>query len=437
MDKCSLADRLQALWDHLGLSAAHVATQVAGDLAAFAAAAPERIAGLVLMTPTRLDGESFAALAQRTLLVSGDAGIVRQTVDAALASLPGASEMVLEDYAPTGWSDVIADHPEPIAEQMIGFLEPFAATAVAPDVPRSGEVAGIHYEIVGRGPALILLPILLAPSQWQPILDDLSQHYSLVVLGGAQLGGVALLEARARTPAYQGLFRTLIDLMAPAADAHILDIGCGAGSLDRLLARRGGARLKITAIDVNPFLLRQAGLLAAADGVGERIDFMAGDATSLDFADAAFDGVFSITVLEECDAARALCEMVRVVKPGGAVAVAVRAIDLPQWWHLALPQALADKVSIPPQSVAEKGIADARLYQAMADAGLENLVPLPSLVSIETPDTPYWRYREDAVLASLTADERQAWASARSAALAAGLLFMAHPMHAAVAWKAA
>src|SRR4029077_9648296 len=124
--------------------------------------------------------------------------------------------------------------------------------------PREGAHAGITYRIEGRGPALVLLPFFLAPSQWAPAVARLAQHFSVITLGGAHLGGVATLEDRARAPTYQAMFRTLIDLMAPRPGEAILDVGCGAGSLDRLLARRLGKANAITAIDTNPFLLREA-----------------------------------------------------------------------------------------------------------------------------------------------------------------------------------
>ena len=90
------------------------------------------------------------------------------------------------------------------------------------------------------GPALMLLPFFLAPSQWAPAIERLARQFTVITLGGAHLGGVATLEDRARAPTYQAMFRTLIDLMAPKPGEAILDVGCGAGSLDRLLARRLG-----------------------------------------------------------------------------------------------------------------------------------------------------------------------------------------------------
>ena len=47
-------DRLVALFDHLGLDRVHIASQIAGDMAGLAAAHPERVGGVVGVTPVRL-----------------------------------------------------------------------------------------------------------------------------------------------------------------------------------------------------------------------------------------------------------------------------------------------------------------------------------------------------------------------------------------------
>jgi ubiquinone/menaquinone biosynthesis C-methylase UbiE len=93
--------------------------------------------------------------------------------------------------------------------------------------------------------------------------------------GGAYLGGVASLEDRAQMPSYQAMFRSLIDVLGPRPGETILEIGCGAGSLVRLLAKPLGSGNPITAADINPFLLREAAQLADADGVAGLIQFPA------------------------------------------------------------------------------------------------------------------------------------------------------------------
>jgi SAM-dependent methyltransferase len=209
-------------------------------------------------------------------------------------------------------------------------------------------------------------------------------------------------------------------------------VGCGSGALDRQLAERlPGAR--IDAVDVNPFLRREA--VALASEYGDRIRFAPGSATALPFPDQTFDGVFSVTVLEECDAEQAIAEIMRVTRPGGRIAVVVRAIDLPQWWNLKLPPALKAKADVPPQSVDPAGVADASLYPRLAGAGLVDLVGFPTLVTLDDPDGPIWRYREDHVLAQLTPAETETWHAARAAALRAGPLLQAHALHCAVGRK--
>ena len=429
-------ERLLALWDHLGIGAAHVATQMPGDIAPLASAFGERLAGIVLCVPTRLDPVSFGTLPERLLMISGSGGLTAEVTARAEVRLPGSRRVVLAGYDAPGWADVVADRTDEIVRAMSGFLGNFGAD-VPTSVSREGVHAGITYRIDGSGPALMLLPFFLAPSQWAPAVESLARQFTVIILGGAHLGGVATLEDRARAPTYQAMFKTLIDLMAPRPGEAILDVGCGAGSLDRLLARRLGAANAITAIDTNPFLLREARALAKADGVDGLIRFAPGNAEALPFADASFDCIFSVTVLEECDADRALAEMLRVARPGGRVGVIVRSIDLPQWWSADVPEALRQKAFTPPQSVGGKGVADASLYRRAQRAGLRNLTCFPALVTLDRPEGPIWRYREDHLVAQLSPSETAAWQAAREVAAGQGLLFMAHPMHCVVGHKPA
>jgi ubiquinone/menaquinone biosynthesis C-methylase UbiE len=190
---------------------------------------------------------------------------------------------------------------------------------------------------------------------------------------------------------------------------------------------------RIVATDVNPFLLREAAVLA--EGFADRILFQEANAERLPVSDGFFDAAFSVTVLEECDADRALRELYRVVKPGGRVGVIVRAIDLPQWWHLSLPAELKRKAEVPPQSVGALGVADASLYRRMRQAGFQDLSCFPGLVTFANPDGPIWRYREDHILSQLSEAETSVWHEATRAARADGLLFMANPMHCCVGVK--
>jgi SAM-dependent methyltransferase len=430
------AERLVALMDHLGLGVAHFATQIPGDVADLVVRFPQRIGGLVLVVPTRLDARPFARLASRLLVISAELGLSAEAARHARELVAEAQRHVLEGYDASGWSDVAADRTAEVAGAIIRFLAGSSLDdvrlvpgSVLPAV--SGTHAGLTYRVEGNGPALILLPFFLAPSQWQPAISELVRHFTVIQLGGPHIGGVAALEDRARAPSYQAMFRTLIELMAP--EGRILDVGCGSGALDRLLAARLGPGARIDAIDVNPFLLREASDLAV--NFGERIRFAQGSALALPFADATFDCIFSVTVLEECDADAALAEMMRVARPGARIGIVVRAIDMPQWWNLALPAAVRAKADIPPQSVSPRGVADASLYARMRRAGLVDLRAFPALLTLDRPQGPIWRYREDHVLSRLSRVETAVWEAARAAAARDGLLLQAHALHCAVATK--
>ncbi|MEX2629330.1 MAG: methyltransferase domain-containing protein [Tistlia sp.] len=98
---------------------------------------------------------------------------------------------------------------------------------------------------------------------------------------------------------------------------RVLDIGCGVGGVDLLLARDYGAA-SVVGIDIEPPLVEKAEGLAARHGLGDRIAFRTVEPGPLPFPEAAFDAVFSkdsLIHIEDKDALFA--EVFRVCRPGG------------------------------------------------------------------------------------------------------------------------
>lgn len=85
------------------------------------------------------------------------------------------------------------------------------------------------------------------------------------------------------------------------------------------VAARSGAR--VTSLDYVPALLERAAERAAAEG--PPIDLVEGDAQALPFPDASFDAAISaVGVMFAPDQRRAAAELLRVVRPGGTIALA-------------------------------------------------------------------------------------------------------------------
>ena len=438
-----LADRIAAVLDHLGLERVFIATQLPGDISAFCNNDPDRIAGLALVVPSRITLADFTALAERLLVVTGDSGIPAETAAAIETGLPRSRVHRMSGYATTAWSDIAAERADELCPALIRFFGALpnpASTAVAG--PSSGTIAGIRYRIAGSGPPLLLPPFFLAASQWEPVWATLSQHFTVIGLGGPHIGGVALLEDRAGQQGYRDLLSILLNRMRLPAGASLLDIGCGPAALCRQVCVTR-PDISVTGVDTNSYLLREGAELARASGLSVTgpddpgnsgsLVLRAGDATGLPFADQRFDAALCITVLEECAADHALAEIFRVLKPGGAVAVVVRAIDMPQWWNLDLSSTVASKVNAQPQSVSEGAVADRSLYRRVAEAGFSHLQGFPYLIPFDRPDGPIWAYRAAHARSLLTSDEQVEWDRACREAAAGNRLFQANPVHCVVA----
>ena len=120
--------------------------------------------------------------------------------------------------------------------------------------------------------------------------------------------------------------------------------------------------------------------------------------------DESFDLAMSRTVLEEGDADRMLEEMVRVVKPGGRVAAAVRALDMSFYVNLPLRDELKRKAEATPfGAVVQLGCADASLYSRLVRAGLTQVKMFPQLATMDDSSLVVLEFYQRLILSNLSA----------------------------------
>ena len=102
----------------------------------------------------------------------------------------------------------------------------------------------------------------------------------------------------------------------------VLDVPAGDGFYTMLLARRLAPHGRVVAADVSPAYLDRARARVARHENLAPVEFREADAYDLPFDDASFDAVWCAeSLISLTDAVKALKEMRRVVKPGGAVLV--------------------------------------------------------------------------------------------------------------------
>ena len=114
------------------------------------------------------------------------------------------------------------------------------------------------------------------------------------------------------------LWLELVDVLVQEADLRgrrVLDVGCGTGRLARALVERYAC--KVWGVDAEPEMLDVA-RASVPGGVGLKL----GKAEDLPFKDRWFEGVTMTLVLQLVDRPRAYREALRVLVPGGRLAIA-------------------------------------------------------------------------------------------------------------------
>ncbi|MFZ4547900.1 MAG: class I SAM-dependent methyltransferase [Bacteroidales bacterium] len=93
---------------------------------------------------------------------------------------------------------------------------------------------------------------------------------------------------------------------------QILELGCGTGYFTKEIVSTGAF---VTAIDISPELLN----IAKKEITATNVSFLLDNAYDLSFKENSFDKILGSSVLHHLEIRKAICEMFRVLKPGGRI----------------------------------------------------------------------------------------------------------------------
>lgn len=171
------------------------------------------------------------------------------------------------------------------------------------------------------------------------------------------------------------LFQEWAERVADAADLihgeRVLDVGCGTGVLARAVLNRVGSRGLVVGLDP------RADMLDVARRYTNLVEYQEGRAEQLPFANESFDVVvsqFGLMYFE--DQRAAILEMMRVLRPGGRIVVAVfdRLNRSPGYAALAalVHRLFGDRIADAMRAPYVLGDAEV-LHGIFADAGIPNV----------------------------------------------------------------
>jgi arsenite methyltransferase len=127
-------------------------------------------------------------------------------------------------------------------------------------------------------------------------------------------------------PGGEDVTRRALRLIELRPDERLLDVGSGMGTSVLLAAREFGCRG--AGVDYGAEAVRGARRVADAAGLGDRVDFVTGDAGALPFAEGEFDAVLCECSLSTFpDKGGAVGEMRRVLRAGGRIAISDVVVD--------------------------------------------------------------------------------------------------------------
>ncbi len=152
-------------------------------------------------------------------------------------------------------------------------------------------------------------------------------------------------------PGYpEELFDRIANRFGLADDARAVDLGSGTGKVARHVAARGW---RVTAVE--PGAGMRAVLAEAAGREGVAVDVTVGTAEETGLPMAAYDVSLAGEAWHWFDAARALAEVARIVRPGGGLAFFWNVVEEPRCELAATEHALAQRLGIDASDIRQPG----------------------------------------------------------------------------------
>ncbi len=202
-----------------------------------------------------------------------------------------------------------------------------------------------------------------------PLLDmNPMQAYEQYMVPGIMIPGVALM----------------LNYAQPQARERVLDVACGTGIVARTVAPLVGAQGIVTALDINPAMLKVARAQPIPEGAS--IDWREGSALSLPFPDASYDLVLCHQGLQFFpDKVAALHEAKRVLVSGGRVLINVQQSLQLNPVYQTFNDVLIGHMRIPALAAPFAFGEIEPLHNALTEAGFHDVEVIPVSHSIQFP----------------------------------------------------
>jgi SAM-dependent methyltransferase len=165
------------------------------------------------------------------------------------------------------------------------------------------------------------IPFIATPRLWQTDLSTLAEERTM-----PEHDPAAYMEKLYQSdPLQDPLMRRIVRSIGLPEGSLGLDAGCGVGLQIPPLAEAVGAQGHVTALDILPQFVQEAGRNIAKWKLDERVSLVLGDIYALPFEEQQFDWIWSASCA--CYAMRQPLELLqalhRLLKPGGLLLIVI------------------------------------------------------------------------------------------------------------------